>query len=159
MLKIGQKAPSFSLPNQLNEMVTQKSLLGQWHVIYFYPKDDTPGCTKEACMIAEVYKDFKKLGVTVLGVSKDSPKSHLKFADKYHLPFTLLSDKDGVMLEKYKALKEKSMFGKTYLGINRITYIVNPEGKIAHAYEKVDPASHALEIIKDLKALKKQATA
>ncbi len=156
MLKIGRKAPKFSLLDQDENTVTLASLAGKWAVIYFYPKDDTPGCTKEACMIAEVFKEFKTLGVMVFGVSKDSPKSHKKFAEKYQLPFTLLSDKETTMIQAYGAWKEKSMYGKKYMGIDRITYIINPEGKIAHVYEKVDPASHALEIIKDLKQLKKQ---
>jgi peroxiredoxin Q/BCP len=153
MLKIGKKAPVFSLLDQNSEVKNLKDLTGKWAVIYFYPKDDTPGCTKEACMIAEVYKDFEKKDVTVFGVSKDSPKSHLKFAEKYNLPFTLLSDPEATMIQKYEAWKEKSMFGKKYMGIDRITYVIDPNGKIAKVYEKVDPASHALQILADIKLL------
>jgi peroxiredoxin Q/BCP len=151
MLKIGKKAPTFSLLDQDETKHTLKQYLGSTVLIYFYPKDDTPGCTKEACMIADVYKDFKKKGVVVLGVSKDTPKSHKKFALKYNLPFTLLSDPDGTMIEKYGAFKEKTMFGKTSLGIVRMSYLIDGEGKVVKVYPKVDPASHALEILKDLK--------
>ncbi len=150
MLKIGKKAPAFSLLDQNESTHTLKQYQGKNVLIYFYPKDDTPGCTKEACMIADVYGDFKKKGVVVLGVSKDSPKSHKKFAEKYNLPFTLLSDPEGSMIEKYGAFKEKTMFGKTSLGIVRMSYLVDGEGKVLKVYPKVDPASHALEILKDL---------
>jgi thioredoxin-dependent peroxiredoxin len=153
MLKIGKKAPAFSLLDQNEVKHTLKQYQGSTTLVYFYPKDDTPGCTKEACLIADVYKEFKKQGVTVLGVSKDSPKSHKKFAEKYNLPFTLLSDPDGTMIEKYGAFKEKTMFGKTSLGIVRMSYLIDGEGKVIKVYPKVDPASHALEILKDLKSL------
>lgn len=153
MLKIGKKAPEFSLQDQDEITHTLKQYKGKNVLIYFYPKDDTPGCTKEACAIADVYNDFKKLGVVVLGVSKDTPKSHKKFAEKYNLPFILLSDKDAVMLEKYGALQEKSIFGKTSLGIVRMSYLIDGEGKVTKVYPKVDPANHALEILQDLKNL------
>ncbi len=156
MLKVGQKAPAFKLPDQEGVLQSFKGQSGQWVLIYFYPKDDTPGCTKEACMIAEVYKDFKRLGVTVFGVSKDTPKSHKKFATKYSLPFTLLSDEEMTMMAKYKATKEKSMFGRLVRGTNRISYVVSPDGVIAAAYPDVDPANHALELLKDIKKLKKE---
>ena len=157
MLKVGRKAPAFTLADQTAKMHTLKEYAGQWVLIYFYPKDDTPGCTKEACAITEVYGDFKKLKVTVLGVSKDSPKSHKKFAEKFNLPFTLLSDESTEMIQKYGAWVEKSMYGKKYLGTDRISYLVNPEGKIAKVYPKVDPANHALELLADIKALQKEA--
>ncbi len=157
MLKVGRKAPLFTLQDQNKETQSLKTYLGKWTLIYFYPKDDTPGCTKEACTIAEIYSDFKRLKVTIFGVSKDTPKSHKKFADKYNLPFILLSDPTGEMIEKYGALVEKSMFGKKYLGIDRVSYLLNPEGKIAKVYSKVDPASHALELIKDIKVLQREA--
>jgi peroxiredoxin Q/BCP len=104
-----------------------------------------------------VYGDFKKQGVVVLGVSKDTPKSHLKFATKYNLPFTLLSDPEMEMMDKYGAFVEKQMYGKVVRGTNRISYLINPEGKIAKAYEQVDPANHALELLADIKLLKKEA--
>ncbi|MBY0537893.1 thioredoxin-dependent thiol peroxidase [Patescibacteria group bacterium] len=156
MLKIGRNAPAFSLPDQNNELHTLKQYKGSWMLLYFYPKDDTPGCTKEACMIADVYKDFKRLKVTVLGVSKDTPKSHKKFAEKYSLPFTLLSDPTMEMMDKYGAFVVKKMYGKEVRGTNRISYLINPEGKIAKAYPDVDPANHALELLKDIKVLQKE---
>jgi peroxiredoxin Q/BCP len=153
MLELNTPAPDFTLFDQNEDSHSLSQYKGKWLVIYFYPKDGTPGCTTEACTIAEVYDDFAKLGVTVIGVSKDSPQSHKKFAAKYKLPFRLLSDPNGTMIEAYGAWKEKSMFGKTALGTVRITYLVNPEGIIAKVYPKVDPASHALEMLKDIKAL------
>jgi len=153
MLDIQTPAPAFSLIDQDSKIRTLSEFVGTWLVIYFYPKDDTPGCTKEACAIADVYNDFEKLGVKVVGVSKDSSKSHKKFADKYKLPFTLLADESTEVMQAYGAWVEKSMYGKKYMGIDRITYLVNPEGKIAKVYPKVDPASHALEILKDIKEL------
>ncbi len=157
MLKIGRKAPLFKLLDQDEKTHALKDYLGKWTLIYFYPKDDTAGCTKEACTIADVYKDFKRQGVVVFGVSKDTQKSHKKFAEKYHLPFTLLSDPTMEMMDKYGAAVEKQMYGKTVRGTNRISYLVNPEGKIAKVYEKVDPANHALELLADIKLLKKEA--
>jgi len=157
MLKIGRKAPAFSLLDQISTSTTLKQYIGKWVLLYFYPKDDTPGCTKEACMIAEVYTDFKKLGVSVLGVSKDTPKSHLKFAAKYNLPFTLLSDPTMEMMDKYGALVMKKMYGKDVRGTNRISYLIDPAGKIAKVYPEVDPANHALELLKDIKQLKREA--
>lgn len=157
MLKLNRKAPLFILLDQDKTEQSLKSHLGGWLLIYFYPKDDTPGCTKEACSIAEVYQDFKKLGVKVFGVSKDTPNSHKKFAEKYHLPFTLLSDPTMEMMDEYGAFVEKQMYGKTVRGTRRISYLVNPDGKIAKVYPEVDPATHALELIKDIKVLKKEA--
>lgn len=155
MLKIGRKAPLFKLLDQNGQPQALKDNLGRWTIVYFYPKDDTPGCTQEACAIADVYKDFKRLGVVVFGVSKDTPKSHLKFAAKYNLPFTLLSDPTMEMMTKYGAFAEKKMYGKVVRGTNRITYVINPEGKIAAVYPEVDPASHALQLLTDVKKLKK----
>ena len=153
MLDTGTKAPEFSLLDQDGESHNLSMYKGQWVVIYFYPKDDTPGCTKEACTIAEVYSDFEKMGVKVFGVSKDSPASHKKFAEKYNLPFTLLSDESTAMIRAYDALQEKSMFGKKNIGIVRVSYIVNPEGEIVKTYPKVTPADHALQLLSDLKEL------
>lgn len=159
MLKVGRKAPLFALKDQDGNEQKLKSYIGQWNVLYFYPKDDTPGCTKEACVITDVYKDFKRLKVNVFGVSKDTVKSHKKFAEKYSLPFTLLSDPTMEMMNTYGALVMKKMYGKEVRGTNRITYIIAPDGKIVKVYPDVDPASHALELLKDLKALQKEAKA
>lgn len=157
MLKVGRKAPLFALLDQHGNEHKLKSYLGQWNLIYFYPKDDTPGCTKEACMIADVYKDFKRLKVNVFGMSKDNVKSHAKFAEKYNLPFTLLSDPAMETMGKYGASVEKKMYGKTVRGTNRISYLVAPDGKIAKVYPEVDPATHAVELLKDIKQLQKAA--
>lgn len=156
MLKVGRKAPLFKLLDQDEKSHSLKDYVGKWNLIYFYPKDDTPGCTKEACAIAEIYGDFKKQGVNVFGVSKDTSKTHKKFALKYSLPFTLLSDPTMEMMDKYGAAVEKMMYGKKVRGTNRISYMVNPLGKIAKVYENVDPASHALELLSDIKVLKKE---
>jgi len=155
MLQIGRKAPAFKLKDQAEEVRTLQEFAGQWLLLYFYPKDDTPGCTTEACTIAAVYKDFKRLKVAVCGVSKDTPRSHQKFAEKYSLPFTLLSDPEMEMITKYGAFKEKKMFGKPVRGTHRVSYVINPEGRIAAVYLHVDPANHALELLKDMKYLQK----
>ncbi len=159
MLKEGRKAPAFKLVDQDEQTHALKDYVGKWVLVYIYPKDDTPGCTKEACMIAEVYKDFKRLGVTVFGLSKDTPKSHKKFAEKYNLPFTLLSDETMATIEKYGAFVEKKMYGKPVRGTLRISYLINPDGKIAKVYPTVDPANHALELLADIKVAKKAYTA
>jgi peroxiredoxin Q/BCP len=157
MLKAGRKAPTFKLADQDGKMHALKDYAGKWLLMYFYPKDDTPGCTKEACTIAEIYKDFKRMGVVVCGVSKDSVKSHKKFAEKYSLPFTLLSDESTEMIQKYQAWGEKTMRGKKYLGTFRVSYLIAPDGTIAQVYPEVDPANHALELLTDLKAIQKEA--
>jgi len=155
MLVVGKKAPAFNLADQKEIKHKLSDYAGKWVIIYFYPKDDTPGCTKEACAIAEVYKDFGKARVKVFGVSKDSPASHKMFAKKYSLPFTLLSDESTKTIEKYGAWQEKNMYGKMVWGTARITYVINPDGKVAAVYPKVDPASHALKLLKDIVELKK----
>ncbi len=155
MLKIGRKAPQFSLLDQDRQTHTLKQYTGQRVLLYFYPKDDTPGCTKEACMIADVYKDFKRMKVQVFGVSKDTPASHKKFAEKYQLPFTLLSDPAMTMMDQYGALVMKKMYGKDVRGTNRISYLIDRTGKIAKVYPDVDPATHALALLQDLKAIMK----
>ncbi len=153
MFKIGKIAPDFTLFDQDEVEHSLKQYRGSYVLLYFYPEDDTPGCTKEACAITDVYNDFKKLGVVVLGVSKDSSKSHKKFAAKYNLPFTLLSDKDIVVARLYGAWQEKTMFGKTALGMLRISYLIDEEGKIVKVYPDVDPPNHALQILRDVKEL------
>jgi peroxiredoxin Q/BCP len=151
MLEIGTKAPDFSLVDQEGTTHTLSQYKGQYVLLYFYPKDDTPGCTKEACAIADVYNDFQKNNVAVLGVSKDSPQSHKKFAQKYNLPFTLLSDPKATVCGAYDAWQDKSMYGRLFKGIVRISYLIDKDGNIARVYPKVDPANHALEILKDIK--------
>lgn len=154
MLKIGNKAKDFKLLDQDGKEHKLSDYLGNFVLIYFYPKDDTPGCTKEACMLRDDFPNFKKIKAKIFGISADSVKSHKKFVEKYNLPFTLLADEKKEVLEKYGAMKEKSMFGKTFLGIKRMSYLIDKEGKIAKIYENVKPAIHAEEVLKDLKSLK-----
>lgn len=152
MLKQGQKAPAFSLPDQDGKMHTLADYEGQWVLLYFYPKDDTPGCTKEACTIRDAWPKFKKLGIQVFGVSTDSTKSHAKFIDKYDLPFTLLADVDKKVVAQYGVWGEKKFMGRTYLGTNRMSFLIDPKGKIAKMYPNVKPDEHAAEVLEDLKA-------
>ncbi len=151
-MKLGSKAPSFSLLDQDGKTHKLVDSLGKWVLIYFYPKDDTPGCTVEACTIRDNWPAFKKLKMQVFGISGDSTKSHEKFAQKFDLPFTLLSDPDRKVIDSYGALQDKSMYGKKFIGIQRMSVLVNPKGKIAKIYEKVKPAEHAEEVLKDLKS-------
>jgi peroxiredoxin Q/BCP len=153
MLEVGKKAPAFNLPDQDGEKHRLSDYAGKWVLIYFYPKDNTSGCTKEACAIRDDWSEFKKLGAVVLGVSKDSVKSHRIFADKHLLPFTLLSDESTKMIEKYGAWRKKKMAGREYMGIVRISYLVDPKGKVAKVYPKVKPPEHAAEVLADLKEL------
>jgi thioredoxin-dependent peroxiredoxin len=153
MLKKGQKAPKFRLKDQNDEEHTLSDYLGKWVLLYFYPKDDTPGCTKEACGIRDNFAEYKKAGITVLGVSKDSVKSHKKFEKKYELPFTLLSDENKDVLKKYGVWQKKKMMGKEYMGTVRISFLINPEGKITKIYPKVKPEIHAKEVLADTKNL------
>lgn len=152
-LKNGSKAPSFNLPDQKGELHALKDYAGSWVLLYFYPKDDTPGCTKEACMIRDNFPSFKKLKITVLGVSADSVKSHAKFAEKYELPFTLLSDEKKEVAEKYGAWGEKKFMGRKYMGMKRVSFLIDPEGKLAKIYDVVRPAEHAEEVLSDLQEL------
>lgn len=146
MLEKGDKAPDFSLPDQNGQVHHLADYQGQSVLIYFYPKDDTPGCTKEACTIADVYNDFERQGVKVFGVSADGPESHRQFAEKYNLPFTLLSDEDRAVIRAYGAEKGEGEGS----GTKRISYLIAPDGTIAKSYPKVDPATHAHTILKDL---------
>lgn len=154
-LKEGQKAPSFSLMSDEGEKVSLKDFKGKTVVLYFYPKDMTSGCTQEACDFKDHFPKFKKNEVVVLGVSKDSVEDHQKFKSKYGLPFPLLSDPDCKMLEAYGVWKEKSMYGRKYMGIERTTLIITPDGKISKIYPKVKVSGHVESIWKDLKELPK----
>ena len=151
MPEVGKKAPAFTLPVQLGVEHSLKDYAGKWVLLYFYPKDDTPGCTIEACTIRDQFKDFKKIGAVVLGVSTDSVKSHKKFADAYELPFTLLADVNKEMVGEYGVWGEKKFMGRTYMGTKRTSFLIDPSGKVAKVYENVKPADHAAEVIKDLK--------
>lgn len=144
------KATNFELPDQNGKMHKLSDYKGKWVVLYFYPKDDTPGCTKEACNFRDSIDKFEKLGVVILGISKDSVASHKKFADKYHLNFTILSNEDKSVIKEYKSWGIKKFMGREFEGTIRNTYLINPKGEIAKFYEKVNPLTHSEEILKDL---------
>lgn len=151
MLKLNTKTPNFSLSDQEGKAHALTDYKGKWVLIYFYPKDDTPGCTKEACMIRDNLPMFEKLDCVVLGISADSVRSHDKFVKKYKLPFLLLADEKKEIIKKYGAWQKKTFMGKEYMGIRRMSYLINPEGKIAKVYPNVKPVEHAEEVLKDLK--------
>jgi len=152
-LKIGSNAPEIKLLDQNGKTQKLSSFRGQPVLVYFYPKDDTPGCTKEACTIRDDFDNFDKLQLKVLGISADSVAKHKKFAEKYKLPFTLLADTEKKTVEDYGVWAEKKFMGRRYMGILRNSFLINHEGKIIKIYENVKPAVHALEVIKDLKEL------
>lgn len=143
-------APPFSLPDQNGKLHSLPDYSGKWLVLYFYPKDDTPGCTTEACSFRDGRDVLQQMGAEVIGVSGDSVKSHKKFADKYDLDFTLLSDTDHSVTEAYDSWAPKKLFGHDFIGIHRNTFLINPSGEIAKKYEGVNPKTHVGEIIKDL---------
>lgn len=147
MLEVGMKAPNFSLLNQNGETVSLSDFYGKRVVLYFYPKDNTPGCTRQACAFAAAYDGFKSQDVQVIGISKDSVASHLKFAQKHDLPFILLSDPDLTAIQAYDVWKEKKLYGKTSMGVVRTTYIINGEGVIEKVMPKVKPDTNAAEIL------------
>jgi len=153
MLKTKIKAPEFSLPDQNGNIHKLSDYLGNYVLIYFYPKDDTPGCTKEACGFRDIIGEFKKMNTVVLGISKDSIVSHKKFEEKYSLNFTILSDESKKILKAYNAWGQKKFLGKTFEGTLRISYLVDQEGKIIRAYPNVNPVSHPQQIIEDIKKL------
>ena len=147
MLEIGMKAPDFTLPDKDGGSVTLSSFLGQKVVVYFYPKDNTPGCTRQACAFAGSFGEFERRGVTVVGISKDSVASHQKFAERYSLPFILLSDPDRVAIEAYGVWQEKKMAGKVGMGVVRTTYLIDENGVITAVMPKVKPDTNAAEIL------------
>ncbi|MBN2492418.1 MAG: peroxiredoxin [Planctomycetes bacterium] len=146
MIEVGKKAPAFTLPNHNDERVRLSDLKGRWVVLYFYPRDNTPGCTTEACDFTAGLKDFEALDAVVLGVSPDSTESHRKFIARYQLGVTLLSDPDHAVMEKYGAWGEKAQYGKKAMGVIRSTVLIDPEGKVAHHYRKVSAAGHATKV-------------
>ena len=147
MPKEGSMAPNFAAKDANGETVRLKDLRGQKVVLYFYPKDDTPGCTKEACSFRDAFADLKKRDIKVLGVSKDSEASHKKFAAKYKLPFTLLADPDHSIADAYGVYGEKKFMGRTYLGVKRVTFLIDEKGKVKKVFEKVKPEEHAREVL------------
>lgn len=148
-------APTFALPDQNGKVRKLDDYKGKWLVVYFYPKDDTPGCTTEACSFRDEYQYIQEHGAEVIGISKDSPASHKKFAEKYNLNFTLLSDESFDTIKAYGAWGERSMYGRKFMGIIRSTYIIDPNGNIVKEYPKVTPKAHAAQIVKDLQALQR----
>lgn len=148
--KVGQEAFDFTLPDQSNVEHSLKQYKGQWVVLYFYPKDDTPGCTAEACSFRDNFSVLKEAGIVVLGVSVDPVKKHAKFVEKYTLPFTLLSDEEKQVVEQYGVWGQKKFMGREYMGTNRVTFLIDPKGVIAKVYENVKPDNHAEVIIKDV---------
>lgn len=148
MLEVGTKAPDFTLQDQDGKDVSLSDLKGKKVILYFYPKDNTSGCTKQACAFKELYPDFMEKDAIVLGVSKDSVASHKKFQEKYELPFELLSDPEHKVIEQYDVWKEKSMYGKKYMGIVRSTYLIDEEGNIEKALEKVKPQQNPEQMLK-----------
>ena len=155
MPDVGEKAPTFSSKDQDGMTHTLGKYKGSWVLLYFYPKDNTSGCTKEACAIRDTFPSFAGLDAVVLGVSPDSVESHKKFAQEYKLPFTLLADTDKSIAKAYGVWQKKSMMGNIFMGIVRMSFLINPQGKIAKVYEKVKPDIHAKEVIEDLKKLQK----
>jgi peroxiredoxin Q/BCP len=150
MVEIGKKAPQFTLPDSYGNKVALKDFLGKKVVLYFYPKDNTSGCTKEALAFKEALPEIEKRNAVVLGVSKDSQESHVKFAKKYELPFTLLSDEKLKVIQKYGVWVEKSMYGKKYMGVQRSTFIIDEKGKVKKIFRKVKVAKHIEEVLKAL---------
>ncbi len=146
-LSVGEKAPDFNLLDQNNQTVSLDSFRGQHVLLYFYPKDDTPGCTTEACNFRDDYSSYQNAKVVILGVSPDSPTSHKKFQDKYQLPFTLLADENHQVCDLYKVWGPKKSFGKEYYGVHRTTYLIDPEGIIQEVFQKVSPAKHSAQVL------------
>lgn len=143
----GTLAPDFTLLTDAGESLTLSSLRGQWVVLYAYPKDDTSGCTTQACEFRDLFPRFKKSKAVILGISPDPVKSHVKFKAKYELPFTLLADTEKSALQAYDVWKEKSMYGRKYMGVERTTFVIDPKGTIVKVFEKVKPAGHAEEVM------------
>ncbi len=150
MLEINTKAPDFTLPDKDGNPVSLSDFRGRKVVLYFYPRDNTPGCTRQACAFAAAYDRFRSMDVTVIGVSKDSVSSHLKFAQKYDLPFILLSDPELQAIQAYDVWKEKKLYGKVSMGVVRTTYIIDEQGNIEKAMPKVKPDTNAAEILEYL---------
>ncbi len=153
VLNVGDAAPDFTLPNQDETPVSLVDLQGQWVVLYFYPRDNTPGCTKEACGFRDHNADYQSRNVTILGISPDTAKSHQKFIEKQTLPFTLLCDPESVVARAYESYGPKKFMGKEYDGVYRQTFIIDPHGQLAQIYRKVKPADHADQVLQDIETL------
>jgi thioredoxin-dependent peroxiredoxin len=156
-MDINDKAPEFTLPDQNSDQVSLKDFRGQYVVLYFYPRADTPGCTIEACEFRDFHKKTEKTGAVVLGISPDEPKALKKFEVKFDLPFTLVGDADKKVCNAYGVIQEKNMYGKKVMGVVRTTFIIGPDGKIKHIFHKVKPEGHAEEVLAYLKNAAKGA--
>ena len=154
--KKGTKAKNFTLPDQKGNLHSLQDYAGKWVVLYFYPKDDTPGCTVEACQFRDNFPKFKRSKAVVLGMSVDTVNKHAKFVTKYELPFTLLSDEEKKVVELYGVWAKKKFMGREYMGILRTSFLIAPDGKIAKVYEDVKPVLHAEEVLKDIKELSRK---
>jgi peroxiredoxin Q/BCP len=150
-VKVNDKAPAFSLLDQDGNKISLKDFAGKTVVLFFYPKADTPGCTIEACGFRDTYKKIQATGTVILGISADEPAKQKKFEEKFKLPYPLLADTDKKVCESYGVIQEKSMYGKKYMGIARMTFLIGPTGRIQHIYEKVKPEGHADEVLAYLK--------
>lgn len=150
---VGRSAPEISLQDQDGKTHTLAEHRGSWVLLYFYPKDDTPGCTAEACGVRDTFTQFRSLGATVLGISTDTVASHKKFAEKYRLPFTLLADPEKTAVKAYGVWGPKKFMGREFLGTKRTSLLIDPDGKIAKVYEKVKADGHADQVLADLRAL------
>jgi peroxiredoxin Q/BCP len=150
MLQVGDSMPSFELPDQQGKLVKSSDFSGKPLVVYFYPKDDTPGCTKEACSFRDTFKEYHDRGIIVIGISADTPQAHDKFASKYNLPFILLSDTEKSVIKAFGAWGEKKLYGKSYEGIIRSTFVIDGQGKIKKVFPKVKPEDHAKEVLEAL---------
>jgi len=150
MVEEGKRAPDFELTSDTGAQVRLSSLRGKPVVLYFYPKDDTPGCTAQACGIRDVYADFRERGAVVLGVSPDDEASHVKFKEKYSLPFTLLADPEHQVAEEYGVWKERNMYGKKSMGIERSTFVIDVDGNVAKRMRRVKPETHAADVLEAL---------
>ena len=155
MVQLNEQAPDFCLKNQNEESICLKNFKGKWVVLYFYPKDNTPGCTMEAIYFTKYQKEFQQLNTVILGISTDSCESHKKFADKNNLSLILLSDPDHTVSESYGVWAPKSFMGKSFLGVSRTTFLLNPQGILVHSWPKVKVAGHTTEVLNTLKEVQK----
>ena len=153
MINEGDKAPAFELPGDNDKIISSKDLKGNFYVLFFYPKDNTPGCTKEAIAFTELHNEFKKLGVEVFGISPDSPKKHNNFITKHDLTVSLISDEEKELLQNYGIWVEKSMYGKKYMGVERSTFIIDQKGKVAKIWRKVKVPGHAEEVLEAVREI------
>jgi peroxiredoxin Q/BCP len=156
-VNINDKAPEFTLPDQNGKEISLKDFRGKYVVLYFYPRADTPGCTVEACEFRDSYRKIQNSGAVILGISPDQPRAQKKFEEKYSLPFTLLGDADKKVGNAFGVIQEKNMYGKKVMGVARTTFIIGPDGKIKHIFQKVKPEGHAEEVLAYLKQAQKGA--